>query len=93
MVYDGIRAADPEGIWVMQGWQFHSPFWTDERLTAYLSGIPDDGLIILDLNSEQGPLYTKFAKNNKKISFLLFYLMINSLMMVLDLVYASQLWW
>ena len=37
--------------------------------------------------------YTKFAKNNKKISFLLFYLMIDSLMMILDLVYASQLWW
>ncbi|KAK8793439.1 hypothetical protein WA158_004798 [Blastocystis sp. Blastoise] len=70
IVYDGIKAGDPEGMWIMQGWQFHSPFWTDERLAAYLSGIPDDGVIILDLNSEQGPLFERFAKNNKKISYI-----------------------
>ncbi|KAK8803747.1 hypothetical protein WA158_001441 [Blastocystis sp. Blastoise] len=66
VVYDGIKSADSEGIWVMQGWQFHSGFWNDERLAAYLSGIPDEGLIILDLNSEQSPLFEKFAKNHKK---------------------------
>ncbi|KAK8803241.1 hypothetical protein WA158_000935 [Blastocystis sp. Blastoise] len=29
-------AADPDAIWVMQGWQFLSGFWTDEHLSMYI---------------------------------------------------------
>ena len=34
-------------------------FWTNERIKAFLSGVPDTRMIILDLNSEQSPLWRK----------------------------------
>jgi alpha-N-acetylglucosaminidase len=49
-VYDGILAGDPNGKWVMQGWLFHSDqkFWDNKSVQAFLSGIPNDRMIILD---------------------------------------------
>ena len=34
-------------------------FWTNERIQAFLSGIPNDKMIILDLNSEVSPIWSK----------------------------------
>lgn len=34
-------------------------FWTDDRIKAFLSGVPDNRMIILDLNSEQSPIWSK----------------------------------
>ncbi|KAG0708509.1 glycoside hydrolase family 89 protein [Suillus ampliporus] len=56
--FASLRAADPEAIWLMQGWLFFSgeTFWTTERVQAYLGGIPgNDSMIILDLYSEAQP--------------------------------------
>ena len=42
---------------------FNSDFWKDtNRIQAYLSGVPDDKMIILDLESEDRPIWprTKF---------------------------------
>jgi alpha-N-acetylglucosaminidase len=49
-VYDAILAGDPDGTWVMQGWLFESDakFWDNPSIQAFLSGIPDDRIIILD---------------------------------------------
>lgn len=41
----------------VQGWLFHEGFWTNERIRAYLSGVPDDRMIVLDLNSEATPVW------------------------------------
>lgn len=44
---------DPEGVYLMQGWLFHdTTFWTDEHIAAYLSGVPNEKMIILDLNTD-----------------------------------------
>jgi alpha-N-acetylglucosaminidase len=60
-VSSSIRSVDPDGIWVMQGWLFanSAQFWTNERIFAYLSGAPDDGMLILDLQSERSPQYKR----------------------------------
>ena len=47
-VINGIRAADPAAVWVMQGWLFHSEFWTGEAIAAYLGGVPRDTLSVLN---------------------------------------------
>ncbi|MGH9325682.1 MAG: alpha-N-acetylglucosaminidase [Terriglobia bacterium] len=49
-VYEGILAGDPDGKWVMQGWLFvqDPKFWDKEAVQAFLSGIPDDRMIIID---------------------------------------------
>lgn len=53
-VYESIRAGDPAGIWVMQGWLFYndSQFWDQASVKALLSKIPDDQMIIIDLANE-----------------------------------------
>lgn len=59
-VYDGINSADKKGKWFMQGWLFHSSKWfwqKDNNKLKYLSGVPKDRLIILDLMSEADPIY------------------------------------
>jgi Alpha-N-acetylglucosaminidase (NAGLU). len=60
-VYDGMAKTDPKAIWVMQGWLFwdRRDFWQPERINNYLSGVPDDKLIILDLFADEQPIWTK----------------------------------
>ncbi len=59
-VYGAMNAADENSIWLMQGWLFHSGFWNTKTVSAYLSGVPDDAMIILDLNTETSPIYNKY---------------------------------
>lgn len=53
-VYQSIKKANKNAIWVMQGWTFpyHQKFWTYERLNALVSKVPDDKLLFLDLANE-----------------------------------------
>ena len=58
-VYDGIRAGNPDGTWVMQGWLFVNDrnFWDKDSVKALLSRVPDDKMIILDLFAEAVPIW------------------------------------
>lgn len=63
-VYDPIVEANPDAVWVMQGWTFPyhrdkegNLFWTPERLEAMMSKIPDDKLLILDMANEYNALF------------------------------------
>eukprot|EP01084_Bolivina_argentea_P238711 401060_1 len=59
-VYNAMNKVDENAIWLMQGWLFHisSSFWNNITISAYLSGVPDDGMIILDLYSDKSPVYS-----------------------------------
>ena len=66
VVYKPIKDANPDAVWVMQGWTFpyHRDkngklFWTPERLQAMMSKIPDDKLLILDMANEYNALFWK----------------------------------
>lgn len=62
-VHNAIAAKDTQGIWVMQAWLFHSGYWNNVQLVeAYLSGVANDSMLILDLNSEAGVLATKYRQ-------------------------------
>jgi alpha-N-acetylglucosaminidase len=58
-LYRSLASADPDAVWVLQGWPFHyhRDFWTAERVRAYLSGVPDERLILLDLWGEHAPMW------------------------------------
>ncbi|MGN6417846.1 MAG: alpha-N-acetylglucosaminidase [Pseudobacter sp.] len=60
-VYQAMAAADPEAKWIMQGWLFHfqSSFWKPTQIKAMLNAVPDDKMIILDLWSENNPVWNK----------------------------------
>lgn len=60
-VYHSMSYADPDAVWVMQGWMFYHgrDFWKDDRIRALLSAVPDDKMLILDLWSERYPVWNR----------------------------------
>ncbi|OQR94297.1 alpha-N-acetylglucosaminidase (NAGLU) [Achlya hypogyna] len=58
-VIESMTAADPHAVWLMQGWLFLSDYWTNDRIEAYVGGVPDDKMLILDLYSEVVPIWRK----------------------------------
>jgi alpha-N-acetylglucosaminidase len=53
-VSDAITAGDPDGVWVMQGWMFYNnqSFWEKSAVKAFLSQVPDNKMLIIDLANE-----------------------------------------
>lgn len=60
-VYEGMRAADPHAVWVMQGWLFYSDrkFWHAPQIKALLDAVPNDRMILLDLATEIEPVWKR----------------------------------
>jgi alpha-N-acetylglucosaminidase len=60
-VYQSMAAVDPKAVWVMQGWMFsfQSKFWQPTQIKALLNAVPNDHMIILDLYSENKPMWNK----------------------------------
>ncbi|ORY67164.1 putative alpha-N-acetylglucosaminidase [Pseudomassariella vexata] len=59
--YASLRAADPQAVWMLQGWVFYAArdFWSNTRVETYLSGVEDENMIILDLFSESQPQWQR----------------------------------
>jgi alpha-N-acetylglucosaminidase len=53
-VYQAMSQADPQAVWVMQGWLFYNErkFWQPTQVQALLNAVPNDHMIILDLATE-----------------------------------------
>lgn len=60
-VYQSMTAADPKAIWVMQGWMFHNnnKFWQPQQIKALLNAVPNEHMIVLDLYSEEHPVWNR----------------------------------
>ena len=60
-VFEGMKAVDPDAVWVMQGWLFysHRDFWKEPQIKGLLGAVPDDRMIILDLASEIEPIWKR----------------------------------
>jgi len=60
-VFQGMKDADPEAIWVMQGWLFysHRKFWEIPQMKGLLKSVPNDRMIILDLAAEIEPVWKR----------------------------------
>ena len=61
-IYRSIAAANPDAVWVMQGWMFgyQRDIWDPESIRALLSGAPDDKMMVIDLAVD----YNKFVWRN-----------------------------
>lgn len=53
-IYQSINAGNPHAIWVTQGWTFgyQHDFWNRKSLSALLSQVPNDRMIIIDLGND-----------------------------------------
>lgn len=60
-VFEGMKAADPEAVWVMQGWLFysHREFWKAPQIKGLLDAVPNNRMIILDLAAEIEPVWKR----------------------------------
>lgn len=56
-----MTAADPQALWVMQGWIFYNnaKFWQPPQSRAFLGGVPNDRMILLDLFCDVAPVWNK----------------------------------
>jgi len=54
-IFQSIRAGNPNGIWVMQGWMFghNKEFWSAQSIQAFLSKVPSAGMIIQDIGNDR----------------------------------------
>jgi alpha-N-acetylglucosaminidase len=59
ILYRSIKAADPDGVWVMQSWLFghDKAFWSKEAAAAFFSKVPDDGVLIEDIGNDRYALW------------------------------------
>lgn len=58
-IHRALAAVHPTATWLLQGWPFHyhRAFWTPERVAAYLSEVPHDRLLLIDLWGEHAPMW------------------------------------
>ena len=58
-VYESMRAADPDAVWVLQGWflYYQAKFWRDPQAKALLGAVPDDRMLVLDLYGDRHPVW------------------------------------
>jgi len=53
-IHRGLIDADPEAVWVLQGWMFMNParekFWQKPQRDAFLGAVPAGGLLVLDMS-------------------------------------------
>ncbi len=63
-IYTSLTAANPDAVWVMQGWMFgyQRNIWDPQSVEALLSGVPDDKMLIIDLAVD----FNRFIWQNQK---------------------------
>lgn len=54
-IYNGMKAIDPEAVWVQMGWTFYydRKHWTNPRLEAMIKAVPQNRMILLDYFGER----------------------------------------
>nr|XP_045622762.1 alpha-N-acetylglucosaminidase-like [Procambarus clarkii] len=59
-IYSAMAVADPNAIWVMQGWLFlNDGFWQLPQAEALLTSVPVGRMLVLDVASEVSPQYSR----------------------------------
>jgi len=60
-IFKVLTSEDEDAIWMLQGWMFYSDiiFWTKERAKAFLTSVPQGRMLVLDLQSEYTPQYSR----------------------------------
>ena len=58
-VFESMRSADPDAVWVLQGWflYYQAKLWKEPQARALLGAVPDDRMIVLDLWGDRHPVW------------------------------------
>jgi alpha-N-acetylglucosaminidase len=58
-IYAGMRSADSNATWLLQGWflYYQAKFWQEPQARAFLGAVPNDRMIVLDLWGDRHPVW------------------------------------
>lgn len=58
-IYDGMKAIDPQAVWVQMGWTFYydRKHWNNPTLEAMIKAVPQNKMIILEYFGEKAELW------------------------------------
>jgi alpha-N-acetylglucosaminidase len=58
-IYSSMQAADPDAVWLLQGWflYYQASFWREPQARALLGAVPDDRMVVLDLWGDRHPVW------------------------------------
>lgn len=58
-IYNGMKAVDPQAVWVQMGWTFYydRKHWTNPRLEAMIKAVPTNKMLILDYFCEYSEVW------------------------------------
>lgn len=56
-IFSTMTDVDPNAIWLLQGWFFLNPMWTDDLEKAFLTAVPTGRILALDLHSDIRPQF------------------------------------
>lgn len=64
-IYKSIHDADPDAVWVMQGWTvgFQRSHWGNGILEALVRNVPDDKFLMLDMATDYNRIWWKSSYN------------------------------
>ena len=59
-MYRVLLKSDRTAVWLLQSWTFgYDKFWTNPRIEAYLSQVPKQNMLVLDMFAETKPMWMK----------------------------------
>lgn len=56
-IFKSMTDADPNAVWILQGWFLLDGWWKPAQTKAFLDAVPNDSLIVLDLWAEIVPYW------------------------------------
>jgi alpha-N-acetylglucosaminidase len=58
-IYSGMKAIDPNAVWVQMGWTFYNDrkHWTNPRLEAMIKAVPQNKMVLLDYFCERTEIW------------------------------------
>ncbi|BDS06551.1 alpha-N-acetylglucosaminidase [Oceaniferula spumae] len=61
--FDAIRSADPDAVWVLQGWMFNyqRDIWNKDTVKGFVNSVPANDLIVLDYANDYNPNWDDFS--------------------------------
>ena len=55
-----MKSTDPFAVWLLQGWTFgYDQFWDNSKIQAYLEGVANDEILVLDMFAESKPSWQR----------------------------------
>jgi len=62
-IYESMANIDRKAVWFLNGWMFsfNRAFWQPDQVKAFLTDVPHDKLVLIDLHCDANPMWSHHA--------------------------------